>query len=240
MKNLISIILIVSFLSSCYKAEDYLLSNIDNGFVILSTKNTSIPADGASSTEVYVELPYNTKKELNKVLIKTSNGKFENDRQEIDAIVSKVVIDGTDKKIAKVKLIASQSDGLVTVEAKISEITKSMDMLFDRAYPENIKTDLPSIVISYGNQTINLTTRVTRNSGRPSLLTTARVFAVDSIGNTVGQFLNYSESVDENGVLINKFSLGTTSCNCQTIFIISETTNASNSIIRDTTSLIVN
>lgn len=240
MKKLVSIVLLSLTISSCYKEDDYLLSKLDDSFVVLSTKNSNILADGVSSTEVIVEIPYNTKKEFNKVVLKTSSGKFENDKQEIEANVSKVVIDGKDKKIAKAKLTTSQTVGIITIEARINEITKSIDVSFDRAYPENIRTDLPSLVISYGNQTITFTTKLTRNIGKPSLLTTAKVSAVDSNGNPIGQFLNYSESVNENGMLTNQFSLGTTSCNCQNIFIISETNNSDNSVIRDTTSLIVN
>ncbi len=240
MKYLIPLFLIALVVSSCYKEEDYLLSNIDDDFVTLSTKNSSILADGASSTEVYVELPYNTKKEFDKVLLKTSKGKFENDKQEIEASVSKVVIGGKDKKIAKAKLIASQSTGAVTIEAKIGDITKSTVVQFDRAYPENIKTYLDTLAIGYGYQTITLTTKVTRSTGKPSLLTTAKVIVVDPAGNTIGQFLNYSESVNESGVLTNKFSLGKISCNCQNIFIITETNTLGNQVIRDKTSLIVN
>jgi hypothetical protein len=240
MKYLIPLFLIALVVSSCYKEEDYLLSNIDDDFVILSTKNISILADGVSSTDVYVELPYNTKKEFNKVLLKTSKGKFENDKQEIEASVSKVVINGKDKKIAKAKLIASQSTGAVTIEAKIGDITKSIVVQFDRAYPESIKTYLDTLAIGYGYQTITLTTKVTRRTGKPSLLTTAKVIVVDPAGNAIGQFLNYSESVSESGVLTNKFSLGTINCNCQNIFIITETNTLGNQVIRDTTSLIVN
>lgn len=240
MKKLVPIFLISLTISSCYKEDDYLLSKLDDNFVVLSAKNSSILADGVSSTEVTVEIPYNTKKDFNKVVLKTSSGKFENDKQEIEVSVSKIVIDGKDKKIAKAKLTASQNVGVVTIEAKISDIAKSIDINFDKAFPEKIKTDLPSLTISYNNQTITLTTKLTRNLGKPSLLTTAKVFAIDPVGNPIGQFLNYSESVNENGVLTNQFSLGTTSCNCQNIFIISETNNSDNSIIRDTTSLIVN
>ncbi len=240
MKKLFSIFLISSLVFSCYKEDDYLLSKLDDNFVVLSAKNKSILADGVSSTEVAVEIPYNTKKEFNKVVLRTSSGKFENDKQEIEAIISKVVIDGKDKKIAKAKLTASQNVGVVTIEAKISDFVKSVDINFDRAYAEKIKTDLPALTISYNNQTITLNTKLTRTTGKPSLLSSAKVFAVDPTGNSVGQFLNYSESANENGVLTNQFSLGTTSCNCQNILIIAETKNSDNSIIRDTTSLKVN
>lgn len=240
MKILVSIFLVALTITSCYKEDDYLLSKLDDSFIMLSAKNSSILADGASSTEVSVEIPYKTKKEFNKVVLKTSNGKFENDKQEIEVSVSKVVIDGKDKKIAKAKLTTSQNVGVVKIEAKIRNITKSIDINFERAYAEKIKTDLPGLSISYNNQTITLTTKLTRNLGKPSQQTTAKVFAVDPIGNPIGKFLNYSESANENGVLTNQFSLGTTSCNCQNIFIISETNNSSNTIIRDTTNLNVN
>ncbi|PKH49527.1 hypothetical protein CXF68_01955 [Tenacibaculum sp. Bg11-29] len=239
MKKKIFIFLIIITIFSCYKEDDYLLSKIDDSFVLISVKNNKIYADGVSSTEVIVEIPYNTKKEFTKITLKTSSGKFKNDKQEIEANISKVVIDGKDKKIAKAKLITSQTVGEITIEARISDITKSIGVIFDRAYPEKIITDLPSLEISNGNQTITLTTKLTRNIGKPSLLTTAKVFAIDSKGNLVGQFLNYSESADKDGILKNQFSLGTTNCNCPNIFIISETNNSENSVIRDTISLIV-
>lgn len=237
MKKLGSILLIALTMTSCYKEDDYLLSKLNDSFIILSTKNSSILADGVSSTEVSVEIPYNSKKEFNKVVLRTSNGKFENEKQEIEASVSRVVIDGKDKKIAKAKLIASQNVTIVTIEAEIGEITKKTDINFERAYPEKIKTDLPVLTIGYNDQTITLTTKLIRNTGKPSLFSTAKIFVVDPIGNVIGQFLNYSEAVNENGVLTNQFSLGTASCNCQNIFVISETKNANNLVIRDTISL---
>ncbi len=135
MKKLVPIFLISLTISSCYKEDDYLLSKLDDNLVMLSAKNSSILADGASSTEVTVEIPYNAKKDFNKVVLKTSSGKFENDKQEIEVNVSKIVIDGKDKKIAKAKLTASQNVGVVTIKAKISDIEKSIDINFDKEYP---------------------------------------------------------------------------------------------------------
>ena len=242
MKKLHLIILTSFFITitSCYKEEDYLLSNLNDNFLVLSTNDTSILADGVSSTEIILEIPYNTKNEFSKVYFKTSNGKFENDKQEIEALVSKVVIDGKDKKIAKTKLISSQSPGKVFVEARISDLKKYTQIVFERAYPDFIKTELPSLTISYSNQTIPLTTKLTRINGKPSLMSNAKINAVDSSGKTVGQFLNYNELVNENGILINQYSLGTINCNCQIIYIITESKNSINSVIRDTTTLKIN
>jgi hypothetical protein len=229
----------IVMLSSCYREDDYLLSNLDDSFVKLSIESETLDADGMSSTGIFIEIPYGSKKEINKVLLRTSKGKFENDKQEIEATLLNMVINGQNKKMAKAKLTSSQRVEHTTIEAKIGDIVKYADVEFIRAYPEKIKTDLPSLTIKYGYQTINLTTKLTRTIGKPSIMTNAKIYAIDPQGNVIGQFLNYDENVNENGILINQYSLGESLCKCQNIFIVSETKSSQSTVIRDTTKLII-
>lgn len=238
--RVILFLITVLLLSSCYHEDDYLISKLDENFVKLLFETDTLAADGASSSLIFIEVPYETKDDITKIILRTSNGKFENDKQEIEEIISKVVINGQDKKIAKAKLTSSQKVENATIEAKVADIVKIKEMTFKRAYAEQIKTDIPSLTISYGFQTITLTTKLIRTIGKPSIYSEATIKAVDLQGNTIGQFLNYSKSVNENGILTNQFSLGTTNCNCQKVIIISETKDSDNSYIRDTTSLIIN
>lgn len=216
------------------------MSNINDKNIILTSNKENIEADGVSSVEIMIEIPYNSKETINKIFLKTSKGKFENDKKEIELIFNKAVINGSDKKIAKTNLISSQKVEEVLIEAQIGDIIKSKQIKFIRAFPQKIKTDLPSLTISYGYQTLVLTTKLSRDIGKPSLATKATLSAVDSFGNPIGQFLNYSEDVSENGILTNSFSLGTTNCNCQNVYIVSETKSSENEIIRDTVKLKIN
>lgn len=239
MKNYFYFTLLL-MLISCYKEDDYSLSLVDYESVKTSFSASQLEADGTSSTYFIIEVPDKIKKEYPKVNVKISNGKFDNDKQEIDAPISNALINGIDKKIAKVKIFSSQKVEDALIEIKIGDFYKTNTLKLIRAYPNIIKTDIPSLTISYGYQTINLTTKLTRPQGKPSLLSKAKIKAITIDGTEIGSFMNYNENVNENGVLSNQFSLGTTNCNCAKVYIVSETHDTDTTVIKDTISLIIN
>ncbi len=225
--------------SSCYKEDDYALTKLDENIILISSDPDYLTADGESYTYLTVEVPIETKKEFSKAIIRTSNGKFDNDKQEIETNLFLSVVNDFDKKIAKTKLKSSQLVEDAIVEVKIGDIYKKKTLEFRRAYPKKINTDLPSLTLSYGFQTINLTTKLSRDIGKPSLNSKASLTAIDSSGTTLGYFLNYTENVNESGILTNQFSLGINSYRCSKIYIIAETMNSEVTTIRDTVSLII-
>jgi hypothetical protein len=238
MKKLYSF-LIILLIISCYKEDDYSLSKLDKDIVKIYFESEPIFADGESYTFIIVEVPVKTKKEFSLVNIKISNGKFINDKQEIDVNLS-IAGDSVDRKIAKTKIISSQKIEDAIIEIKVGDIYRIDTLKFKRAFPNEIKTDLPALTISYGYKTINLTTKLSRMIGKPSLLSKAKIKVIDEDGLKVGKFLNYKENADEKGILVNEYSLGVDTCKCTKIYIVSETLNSESTFIRDTSSLIIN
>lgn len=225
--------------SACYREEDYNLSQLEDDIISLTFTSDTLLADGASNTDVIVEIPLESQSELSKIKITTSNGVFENGQKEIEVNASFAVSNGVDKKIAKVRLISTQKVENAVVEAKIGDISKSKILPFKKAYPEEIETELPALTITYGYQTTSLKIKLSRSFGKPSINTKANVRAVDSLGAALGQFLNYNDNADENGMVINLFSLGIDSCYCTKVYFISETLRDETTTIKDTTSMII-
>lgn len=232
-------ILLIIVISSCYKDEDYNLSNIPNDFLTISFTTDTILADGISFTEINVEIPLETTTESSRVKLTTTNGLFQNGSKEIEIVATYTVTNGVDKKIATTRLTSNLKVEDAIIEAKIGNLSNNKKIVFSRAYPEAVLTELPALTIAYGYQTMDLITKVSRIEGTPSLNTYADIIAIDTFGNKLGQFLNYNRKVDETGILTNKFALGIDSCHCSKIYIVSKTMKDELTKIADTTFLTI-
>lgn len=119
------------FCWSCYKDDDYLPSHANyEGFLNLSASATTIPADGESSVFLYGELPIDIREDKTSITFTTTKGTFENGQKTITKAATVQVLNGANKRIAKVKLTSAATITQATVEATIGDITQTITIAF--------------------------------------------------------------------------------------------------------------
>ncbi|MFT3681037.1 MAG: hypothetical protein QM791_12235 [Ferruginibacter sp.] len=195
------------------KSIKVIFSNLayDN-FLTVTADAPSVPADGASSTFINVEQPLNIPAEYSTVTFTTTNGTFDNGTKTITKSTSTILLNGTYKRLAQVRLTAGKIEETVVVEVAIKGTLKTVPVNFEKAYPEDVKIVIATPYITSGiENSLQITTNLIRQIGIPTIGNEASLRVVDADNAERGGFINYSNKSDASGSIVNKFTLGTDS-----------------------------
>lgn len=134
MKNVRSILglLLCIMASSCYHEDEYLPTNISADSIItqLSASVYTIPADGQSFTYIMAVLPIDAEDTRSTVTFTTTEGTFDNNTKTITQTANIINDNGTNKRIAKVKLTSSNQIQNAEVTATVFNFTKTITVSF--------------------------------------------------------------------------------------------------------------
>lgn len=196
---------ILLLLPSCYSEP-----HIEPEAVItnISANPVTIPADGASKTQITVELPEETTDNNLSVVLTTDLGMFEAERkQTITANAQNVPSSDRNNKIVFSNLLSPLREGTGTVTAKTKNYTRTTQVNFSRAFPDNIRITLDKIYYKpIPTEEVAITVRLSRTVGTPSLATPLTLVVTDSLGVRRGIFRNPVMESDSNGQAVNRFS----------------------------------
>ena len=208
MKSQIIILFILLQLMGCYNEDDYKPSKLIYNEILILTAPASSPADASSTCTIRATIPDEANGTM-KITFKTNLGSFEGGNQSIEKEAILIAENGENKRIAEVKLVSPIKTGIANVEASIQGINRKVDVEFDKAYPESVDLKTSSLTIEQGfSKTVNFTTELLRSTGKPTINTLATIEVFDANNNSIGYWLNKDETTDENGKIINTFTLG--------------------------------
>ena len=141
-----------------------------------------------------------------------------------------------DKKIAEMLVDHVTADTIKvqgTIKINTASISKEINIIFKKAYPDSINTYSSSLTIKPNSfDEIEITTELIRKKGMVSLHSIAETIVVDSLGNSRGFFNNYRNVSDNTGEIKNRFTLGDDSY-LGPLKVISTTANGPNLIKKD-------
>jgi hypothetical protein len=180
-----------------------------DSFLTIASFPASIPADGASFGYINIEQPLNILTDYTSIVFTTSNGLFDNGTKTITKSSATVLVNGVYKRVAQVRLIASKIVDSALVEVAVKGTSKNFTVNFLKALPDSVSISLsaPAIATGFANS-VTITTSLIRSAGVPSLNNDATLTVTDTANVSRGSFINYSSKSDINGVIVNKFTLG--------------------------------
>ena len=119
-------------LISCYHENDYLPTNINADQVIKSFApvDSVIAGDGQSFTYLIAELPVEADNAKSTVTFTTSKGTFDNNTKTITQPATVINDNGTNRRIAKVKLVSIAQVDTAQISATVANITKYSRVVF--------------------------------------------------------------------------------------------------------------
>lgn len=132
MKPLVLAILLCIIVFGCYRDKDYLPTKVNADEVILSLSATpdTIPADAQSFAYILAELPLDATDTKSTVTFTTSKGNFDNNSKTISQTAVLVNDNGSNKRIAKVKLFSTSQIDTAEISATVANVTKTTRVVF--------------------------------------------------------------------------------------------------------------
>jgi hypothetical protein len=131
---------------ACYKEKAYLPTNVpaDSVLVKVTSSDAALPADGLSFTFISAELPLSAVDNRSSVVFTTTRGTFDNNAKTITQAAVLVNDNGTNRRLARVKLIASSNVENADVTATVSNIAKTITVPFVSPAYDTYLTVMPS------------------------------------------------------------------------------------------------
>lgn len=181
-----------------------------DSFLSVSSSESAIQADGASTATITVEQPVNILSDYTSVTLVTTAGTFDNGTKTITKSSALVLVNGVYKRMAQVRITASKSEENANIEVAIKGTLKNHSISFQRAFPENIELSLSGASITTGfANSLQITTNLLRQKGIPTINNEATLEVVDTNNISRGILINYKTKSDASGQIINKLTLGT-------------------------------
>ena len=206
MNKIIFLLLFSIFISSCENDDTNVLQA---NLMQLRVENNLAYANNFDKIKIIAEFPndFNTEDDQK---VKFTVGKDE--EEIITSTITLINENGTLKKIAEA-FIKHNVQTTLNVKATISinnvEISKDVDVSFKNAFPDDITISSSSLeVVPNSFETITLTTKLNREYGSVSLNTSVLTEAFDVNNNPIGIFVDYKDKTNEEGIVVNKFTLG--------------------------------
>ena len=174
----------------------------------------------------------------------TSNeAKFIVDSKEVKEPIFAKFVNGKTIKVSEHKFQSLKS-GAINVQAEIDNkglISYYNGVLnFKKSFPESVEVQAVKRILKADSslETINVNTIVKREQSAVSIDCNVETIAVDTLGQLVGEFIDYQNSPDKAGVVKNNFSMGFSSY-IGPIYLVSSTRNNNNERIVDSLKIIV-
>ncbi|MFD2588980.1 hypothetical protein ACFSQJ_18795 [Croceitalea marina] len=227
--------MILSLVYGCENPEDFNPSNLID-VMDIQVRNDNTPADGISRITVVASFDEEFSTE---------------DDQKIDFVVFKdslesssqnlvfTSVNGIEQRISELFVVHNKQERLqvkATASVNGAQFSKTVDVNFENAYPEaiNVFTDSLTINPNSFNQ-IKITTELSRSVGMVNSGIKAETHVVDTLGNTLGLFNNYQNTLftRDSGRIENRFSLGNESYLGKLLIVAKTETPAGE--LRDTT-----
>jgi hypothetical protein len=189
------------FISSCAYPITDTIPDVDilNFLVGSDNKSKTLPADGSSIIELNAIIPANAASGKRTITFNTSEGAFASSNSKTDNLV--VDINGK----ATIQLRSTQSPLIAYVSAEIEGYKRTERIEFIQAFPDKIaiETGTQDYKIKDSSYPV-ITTKLSRNIGKPSLNTEVILDALDSLKiNKIGIFKNQTVSNSSGDVTAN-------------------------------------
>jgi hypothetical protein len=184
-------------LSACYKEKDYLPSNVDySKFLLLSTSDSIIVADGESTSYITAEIPMEIRDDKASVVFTTNKGTFDNGTKTITKIATIQSINNVNKRIAKIKLTSSTKIEKATIEATVGDISQSLEVSFENINYDNLLllSTVQSQISADGESSIDIIV------DQP--LDTKEEYTAISFSTTKGIFENNAKTISKSSVIV--------------------------------------
>lgn len=176
--------LFLLIVSGCYHEDEYLPSNLGTTAVVKQLYATpdTIIADGMSFTYVFCELPIEAEDNRSSVVFTTTKGTFDNNSKTITMNATVVNDNGTNLRLAKVKLTSSTLVENANVTATAGGVTRDINVVFTNldydsflsVYPTSVK--VPADGASYTYIAVSQPVYLPADYSSITFTTTAGVF----------------------------------------------------------------
>ena len=209
MKIIIKYIAIVFLVIACNNDNEFSSNNLE-GILSISTENDNASADGVQEIKIIAEFPDDFSTESDgSVDFKV----FKDNPEIFSKSIELVQENGIQKKQAILGVKHNKAESLrikATINVNNILISKDIYITYSKAFLNEINITSSSLTImpSTFNE-ISITTELLRNSGIVSLNSKAETIVVDTLGQLRGFFNNYKNKTDEQGKILNKYTLGT-------------------------------
>ena len=226
-------IIILFIVLSCNDDNEFSAENLDN-ILSLSIENNDAVSNGIEEIKVIAELPIDFTTEndgmVDFVIFKRIN---ETISKNIELAQENVL----QKKRASILIKHNEEDSL-KVKATISVnnilISKETYINFSKAYLNSITiTSSTLTIIPNSFNEIDITTELIRDSGVVSLNSVVETVVKDTLGKVRGIFNNYKNKSNEEGKVLNKYTLGNDDYKGR-LFVISTSLDSNNEVKSDT------
>ena len=207
-KFIFPFVLILIF--GCESPDDFKPSSLID-LINLEVINNNIPADGVSRVQVIASFSEDFSTEDDqKVEFVVFKDSLESSSQDLVFTLN----NGVEQRISELFVTHNRPETLrVKAAASVNgvEFSKTTDIIFENAYPEEINVFADSLVVSANSfKELKITTELSRFTGKVNSGIIAETSIVDTLGNERGLFNNYQNKIREidSGRIENRFTLG--------------------------------
>ena len=218
---------------SCNTDNEFNPKNLDN-VLSIEIENNNALSDGVDEIEVLAKFPIDfSTEDDNKVDFTIFKESEEMISKEIELIQQNSV----QKKQSSISINYNKDDSLrIKATIGINNIKISKDTLinFTKAYLNSINITSSSLTLQPNSfNEVEIITDLMRNIGKVTINSVAETIVQDSLGQARGIFNNYQNKTNEDGKIINKYTLGNDDYEGR-LFVIATSLDSNNEIQSDT------
>ncbi len=207
-KFMFSFVLILTF--GCESPDDFKPSSLID-LINIEVRSNNVPADGISRIQVIAAFSEDFSTEDDqKIEFTVFKDSLERSSQDLVFTLN----NGVEERISELFVVHNRPETLrVKATASVNgvEFSKTTDIVYEMAYPEEINVLADSLVINPNSfKELKITTELLRSIGKVNSGIIAETIVVDTLGNERGLFNNYQNKIREidSGKIENRFTLG--------------------------------
>lgn len=209
--KLLLVIIIIAFISGCYKESDYQIgSDKSVNLFQVSADKSIILADNISTVQLTVV--FDNSVDLTKAItsFNTTLGTFIESNSTSYTVSPKYNYDSS-KLISTVNLKSPITVDSAIISIQVAGYTKSISIKFNKSYPEFLILSANTLAVKPKNNQegeVIFTNKILKSTGFPSLNSLVDLYVLDSAFHTIGSFRTYSNKSDSNGNTTYIYVLG--------------------------------